>query len=194
MIKFNPEMKVRKFEIEIEGVKNVPLVMDKYDTSVKINLNPTEEQIIKYVEQKVYRNEDGEIALPTNALKGILKQMCPYIGGKMESKRNTVAIKAGVFFDSIFWVLKKQNNNSVFKTYDEYGTWVVTSTTGKTQTRQPTWRPVFKDWKANGIVTILGIDPLTVKDMLTQGGLMFALLSMRPDYGRFILTKFEEKK
>ena len=119
MIKFNPEMKVRKFEIEIAGVKNVPLVMDKYDTSVKINLNPTEEQIIKYIEQKVYRNEEGEIALPTNALKGILKSMCPYVGGKMECKRNMVAIKAGVFFDSLFWVLKKQNNNSIFETYDE---------------------------------------------------------------------------
>lgn len=173
-----------EYAFELESIS--PMKMDKWLDNVQQPKN--EEGYKKLAPLKVYRNVKGEIAIPTAAIKGAMRFASSEVGKKMEAKKNRQTIKSGVFFDEDFLTIgKKDEDVTIVKD-------VVTRGQGDKQTRVVAFRPLIKDWKCKGTLTSFGADEEFIKACLELAGIRYGLLSHRPEFGRFIVTKFTKVK
>jgi hypothetical protein len=171
---------IKRIEYEIEGI--CPLLMDRFDTEPS-NLK-TAEDYEKAAEKKVYKNQSGLI-IPGAALKATIREASSELGMKREGKKNRQMIRAGVFIDDL--PLGK-------KTHDGIVSHVVTRGKGDKVTRVITYRPVINNWKAKGTMNLVGVPVDFVKQALELSGIKYGILSYRPEFGRFIVKKFNEVK
>lgn len=169
---------IKRIEFEIEGL--CPLLMDRYDTEPS-NLK-TKEDYEKAAEKKVYSDANG-LVIPGAALKATIREASSELGMKREGKKNRQMIRAGVFIEDIS--LGK-------KTHDGIVSHVVTRGKGDKVTRVISYRPIIKEWKAKGTISLIGVPADFVKQAIEVAGIKYGLLSFRPEFGRFILKSFKE--
>lgn len=173
---------MKKIEFEIEGIS--PMKMDKW-----LELPPpkTEAGYLKQAEQKAYRDDDKNLAIPVSALKAAMRMASSEVGGKMQGKKNRQTIRAQVFIHPTMLSMGK-------KDYDKITRDIVTRGKGDKVTRVPTYRPLIKEWSVSGTITTFGVPVEFIKEVMQLAGMRYGLLSHRPEFGRFVLKKFEVKE
>jgi len=174
---------MKEIEFELEGVSD--LIMDKWaDAEVKCK---TKEDYARQAESKIYTNEKGELVIPANAIKAALREASSELVGIKKGKAMRQIIRACLFIDDHLPLGKKK--------HDGIREDVVSRTEGKKITRVVAYRPfVKKGWKANGRLTYIpegNLSPEFIKQAMELAGFKYGLLGYRPEYGRFIVKKFE---
>lgn len=169
-------------KFEIEGI--CPMKMDRF-TEGKQPKN--DEGWKKQAEEKVYRNDKGEIAIPAVAIKSAMRFASSEVGRKMESKKNKQTLASMVFIEPNYLSLNRKDHDGIAED-------LVTRGKGDKVTRVKTYRPIINKWKASGTINNFGVPIEFLKECLELAGLRYGLLSHRPEYGRFIVKKFEVAK
>jgi hypothetical protein len=168
-------------KVSIEGI--CPLKMDRF---VEENNSKTKEEYKAAAENKCYRTEKGELAIPSNAIKAVIRAASSELGKKMEGKKNRQMIAAGVFPKETMISLGKTKHDGICEDL------VTRPGTGDKVTRVITYRPIIKEWEASFELNLIGVEASFVKQALELGGLKYGLLGHRPEFGRFMVTKFKE--
>lgn len=173
-----------KYKVELEGISGI-----KFDKWIDGVQPKNEEGYRKQAEQKVYRDEKGNISIPAGAIKATMKLASSEIGKKMEAKKNRQTIQSAVF-------IEPDMISMGIKNYDMVAEDIVTRKgQGDKVTRVKTFRPlVKKGWKINFEINSFGVPNEFIKECLDLAGLRFGLLSHRPEFGRFQVNKFVELK
>jgi len=182
-------MKPTTLNFEIEGL--APLKMDRWlDEQQPKN----EKGYMEQAKQKVYSDAKGNLAIPNNAIKASMRFASSEVGKKMEGKKNRQTIKSAVFIEPMELTLLNKSNKPI-KTYDEIVRDIVERKgSGDKVTRVPTYRPLIKKWKAKGKIIAYGVPFEFIKEVLELAGVRYGLLSHRPEFGRFIVTKLVEER
>jgi len=170
---------ITKIEFELEGI--APIKMDKW---LDLPQPKNDKGYMEQAKQKTYTDEKGNISIPADAIKACMRNASNEVGKKMEGKKNRQTIKAQVFIHPLMLSTGK-------KKYDEIARDIAVRGKGDKVTRIPTYRPLIKDWKVSGVMTLFGVPFEFVKETLQLGGMRYGLLSHRPEFGRFIVKKFE---
>ena len=181
----------KEVEFELEGVS--PLKMDRW-VDDQPNMK-TQEEYKKAAIDKAYRDEKGNLAIPSTAIKAAMRLASSEIGKKIEAKKNRQSISAGVFLDGEYVTILNEKGKPK-KDYDCIVGDVVARGQGTKLTRVVTYRPLVRQWKVKGKLSII---PLTltmdsIRQSLENAGLRYGLLSHRPEFGRFVVNKFLEVK
>jgi len=175
-------MEIIKAAFRLKGI--APLKMDKW-VDFEGKEPKTSDEYKKAAILKAYRTEEGELGIEARAIKACMRYASGELGKKMSGKRNRQSIQAGVFITPIVLSLGK-------KDYDEITSDLVTRKgSGDKVTRVITYRPLIKDWSVEGKVALLAVTPNFAQEALELGGLRYGLLGHRPEFGRFIVEKFE---
>ena len=178
-------METIKIECEIESMS--PLKMDNF---VAGNQPKNDAEYIKQAEKKTYKNTKGELVIPAEAVKATLKAAASELCGIKKGKNMRQAIRSFVFFNDDMSLGKKE--------YDLIDKVMVTRGKGEKVTRVPSYRPLIKEWKAKGIISIFpntdGIDASFLKSAMELAGLKYGLLSHRPEFGRFAVKSWKVAK
>jgi hypothetical protein len=168
------------------GMKGVaPMKQDKWHG---LPDPKTTEGYKKQAMDKIYRDEKKQISIPTNAIKACMRYASSELGKKMDGKKNRQMVQAGIFFEDLFLPIGKKNPDYISEDV------VTRKGTGDKVTRVVSFRPTFNDWKCKGKMNLVGIPLSFAKLALELGGVKYGLLGHRPEFGRFIVTKFEEVK
>jgi len=171
-------------EVNFEIQSICPLKMDKW---VEGQQPKTDLEYMKQAEKKAYRNDKNEIVIPAEAIKAVIRNAgSELMGRKGKSIRQTIR-------SSLF---PKEDLPLGTKKYDLIAKDIVTRGKGEKVTRVPTYRPLIKQWKTHGTIQVVSgeLSADFVKQCLEVGGLKYGLLSHRPEFGRFVVTKWEVKK
>lgn len=175
-------MEMIKLGFGLESI--APLKMDKW-VDFEGKEPKTKDEYMKAAVLKAYRTEDGELGIEGRAIKACMRLASSHLGKKMEAKKNRQAIQAGVFITPDVLSLGKTD-------YDTIASDVVTRKgTGDKVTRVISYRPLIKEWVLEGEMALLAVTSNFAHEALELGGLLYGLLSHRPEFGRFIVTKFE---
>lgn len=173
-------MVITKVRFELESL--VPLKMDRFHG---LSDPKTPEGYQKQAEEKCYRDASGDLAIPCDALKACMRLASSELGKKMEGKKNRQTIAANVMFPEQYISLGIKKHDGIVAN-------PVTRGKGDKVTRVITYRPIIKSWKASGIMLLMEVVPLGfAKQCLELGGMRYGILSHRPEFGRFQVTKFE---
>ena len=172
---------IEKIEFEIEGLS--PLKMDKW---LDLPQPKNEAGYLKQASEKTYRDDKGHLAIPADAIKAAMRYASSEIGKKTMAKKNRQTISAQVFISPTMLSLGK-------KDFDEIARDIVSRGQGTKLTRVAVYRPLIKNWKVYGEMQTFGVPFDFVKEALELAGMRFGLLSHRPQFGRFIVNKFEVK-
>lgn len=172
---------IEKIEFEIEGT--APIKMDRW---LDLPQPKNEKGYLEQAKEKVYRDDKGNISIPSSAVKATMRYASSEIGKKTMAKKNRQTISAQVFIHPTMLSLNK-------KEYDEIARDIVTRGTGAKVTRVAVYRPLIKEWKVSGTMQTFGVPYDFVKEVLQLAGMRFGLLSHRPEFGRFVVNKFEVK-
>lgn len=205
---------MEEIEFEVKGI--APLLMDKYHG---LPDPKTPEGYKKQAEEKCYRNEKGELVLEAKAVKACMRLASSELGKKMEGKKNRQSIRSGIFFKEQMLPLHRNGADTLIEPdallsatthppicgtpsyaevpiieHDGIKEDLVTRGNGEKVTRVITYRPMIKDWSVKGSMYIMGVPKEFIKQALELGGVRYGLLGYRPEYGRFVVTKFEGVK
>ena len=172
-------MDIVKVQIELESI--VPLKMDRFHG---LPDPKTPEGYQKQAEEKCYRDESGNLAIPTDSIKACMRLASSELGKKMDGKRNRQTISAGVMFDKAYLSLGKAKHDGIVAN-------PVTRGKGDKVTRVITYRPIVNNWKTTGTILLMDVQPSFAKQCLELGGVRYGLLSHRPEFGRFQVKKFQ---
>ena len=183
------KMKIQKIEFEIGAI--CPMKVDRWLSEKQPK---TEDGYKEQATKKVYKDDKGNCAIPTNALKAVIKNSVTDLGKKMESRKNKQTIMSCLFFEKELVTLTDKKGNPIKKPDCIAMDIVTRKGTGDKVTRVPTYRPLIKDWKAKGIIYNYGVDFNMLREAMELGGLRYGLLSHRPEFGRYELLKFVEVK
>lgn len=173
---------MEEVEFEIEGI--APLLMDRYHG---LPDPKTPEGYKKQAEEKCYRNEKGELSIEAKAVKACMRLASSELGKKMEGKKNRQSIRSGVFFKEQMLSLNRVEHDGIKED-------LATRGNGEKVTRIITYRPMIKEWSVTGNMYIMGVPKGFIKQALELGGVRYGLLGYRPEFGRFVVNKFEEVK
>lgn len=171
-------------EVEFEITGTCPIKFNRFTTEVCPD-NKRKEAVLEFAKNKVYRDSKGFIAIPSNAIKAVIREACSDVGKKMESKKRKQSIKCGVFMSDEFFSTGKKEADGMAED-------VVVNRSGKQEMRFLSYRPYLKaGWKVSGKMSLIGLEPSFVKDLLSVGLMRYGLLSHRPEFGRAEVTKFK---
>jgi hypothetical protein len=161
-----------------------PLKMDRYHGLA----DPKTPQGYKdQAVHKVYLDDDGFIGIPSSAIKAVIREASSELGKKMESRKNRQRVQAGVFFPKqVFATLPKREEPDGIA--EDLAT---RKGQGAKVTRVITYRPFLKEWSVDVEMFLFDLQSDFVKEALELGGLRYGLLSHRPEFGRFLVEKFE---
>lgn len=167
------------------GIKGIaPLLMDKY-AAVEGRPPNTPEEYKRAAKAKCYRTEEGDLGIPQEAIKAAIRDAAYSLGKRTGGRDRKTMIRATVFIQPEVLSIGKKDPDCIDGR-------MVTRGKGEKVTRVETFRPLIKEWSCEGKVSILlGTQPEFVKQCLEKAGLFHGLLSFRPEFGRFIVTKFE---
>lgn len=178
---------MKKYQIEIIGI--APLRMNKFTDEAKKTLSGggvklSEDEYKQDAFSRTYTNEKGLYVIPKNAIKACLANGAT----KVKSGRYTSGkiIKAIAFISGTKDPLLKS------------GKPVVTVETvripPKTGARVLKYFCVFEEWSCDFVLEIWDdrVKKNVPLESLREAGIYYGLLDGRPEYGRFIVNKFEE--
>jgi hypothetical protein len=164
------------------GLKSMsPMKMDKW---IEGTQPKNDEGYRKQAQEKCYKNDKGMIVIPAGAVKAAMKLASSEIGKKMEAKKNRQTIQSAVFIEDDLSTGKKEPDEIVKDIVTRKGQ-------GDKVTRVPTYRPLIKEWKAQGVMHLFGVPEIFVKECLELAGFRFGLLSHRPEFGRFVVSDWK---
>lgn len=166
---------IQTIEFELEGI--APLKMDKW---IDLPQPKNEKGYLEQAKQKVYRDEKGNIAVPSNALKAAMRYASSEVGKKMEAKKNRQTISAQVFISPSMLSIGKMD-------FDEITRDIASRGNGAKVTRVPVYRPLIKEWSVSGKMQTFGVPFDFIKEVMQLAGMRFGLLSHRPEFGRFVV-------
>lgn len=176
---------MRKIEFEIKGI--APLLMNNI---VEGKQPSTEKESEQFAPKKAYRDSKGYLAIPAHVIKASIREASADIGKKMESKKRRELVKACLFIEPDMLSLGKKEYDIIDKrpVFRE-------AVRGK-KTMIMGFRPLVKEWKASGTIWLVDgfLTNDFVKEAFERAGIMKGVLSYRPEFGRFIVTKFKEVK
>lgn len=174
-----------EIEFEIEGVRDVSLLMDKW---TDLPQPSNRKGWLKQAKEKAYRDKKGYLVIEDKAIKAVIREgYADDEFGKMKANKHREIIQAYLWVNPRTLSLGK-------KDYDEIREDVVTRKgTANKVTRVVTFRPSIKKWGCSGKINVIekGIAIDTVRDAFQLGGLKKGLYGFRPECGRFFVTKFE---
>ena len=170
---------VVKIKFELEGI--APLKMDRWHD---LPQPKNEKGYLEQAKQKVYRDEKGTLAIPAMAVKAAMRYASSEVGKKMEARKNRQTIKAQVFIHPTMLSLGKKDYDQIVKDIAVRGT-------GDKVTRIPVYRPLINKWGISGNILLYDVPVEFAKEVLQLAGVRYGLLSHRPEFGRFIVKKFE---
>ena len=173
-------MNFTKVRFEIEGI--VPLKMDRFHG---LPDPKTPEGYAKQAEEKCYRDETGNLAIPTDSVKACMKAASSELGKKLDGKKNRQTISAGVMFPDMYLSMGKAKHDGIVAN-------PVTRGKGDKVTRVISYRPIVNKWKVSGSMLLMDVPLGFAKQCLELGGTRYGLLSHRPEFGRFVVNRFEE--
>lgn len=176
-----------KVEIVLEGV--APIRFNRVVTLKGGGVRPTEEQEYEAAKERVYRNSSG-LYLPALNLKRALRSGSGMAGLKMGRRSLEPYINAAVFIEPAELVFGKEVPDFFFPSY-------VRIPPGKKGALVFKVRPCLNlGWHLTPLLTVLDdhIDADNLRTALETTGLYVGLCDGRPEYGRFIVTKWEVKK
>lgn len=191
-------METTKIEVRLEGV--APIMFDKFVDHSKEKRPP---------DQKMYLAAGNKLVLPAENIYAFLFSENPMGAAKsMEGKAGKEFIRYGqasIFIDPIeIPILDGKNKPVVFDDPKfEKGRFLIWLSGGRTklgslsvkQEAQP--RPYLTlPWSVEFMVTLLlnkKIDSTKLENWFKEGGIVVGLGTYRPRFGRFIVTKWEEK-
>jgi len=177
------EENITKLNFAIQGI--APIKMDRWHG---LDDPKTPEGYKKQAEEKCYRDEKGNLAIPANAVKASMRLASSELGKKMDGKKNRQAIAAGLFIQPLMLSIDKKKHDGIAEDV------VTRKGTGDKVTRVVTYRPMVKEWSVSGTMNIIGLPLGFTKQALELAGLKYGLLGHRPEFGRFIITEFKEVK
>lgn len=173
---------MEQYKIQLESIS--PMKMDAW---VDGDQPKNEEGYKKLAEKKVYRDEKGNISLPSGAIKAAMKYASSEIGKKTMAKKNRQTIMSAIFIEPIMISLGKKNHDGIVRD-------IVTRGQGMKVTRVPTYRPIISSWNCEFTINSFGVPEDFIKECIQLAGQRYGLLSHRPEFGRFILSKFQRIK
>ncbi len=173
------KMSIIKVQFELESL--VPLKMDRFHGLPEPK---SSDGYLKQAEEHCYRDEDGYLAIPSDAIKACMKNASSELGKKMDGKRNRQTIMAGVMFDKLFHSIGRKNHDGI-------NSKPVTRGKGDKVTRVPSYRPIINKWAISGTMILMGVPEAFARECLELGGVRYGLLSHRPEFGRYLVKKFE---
>lgn len=168
-----------EIKCQIKGV--APLLHDNpWDIIEGISGKKPGESAYKKFDERMLYKENGMCCVPSKHIKGAMKNAARRV--KLGRRSALQDIKAS------FYV--KEKMISLAKKYDFIDVNVFQSSDGKTKVKE---RPAFKEgWTLDFTINIMddGIPKEKIKECLTIAGMLFGMGSRRPDFGRFIISKF----
>jgi hypothetical protein len=175
-----------KIEFELKSICAM-----KMDSAEVMNEKQPNNQkgYLEQAQRKAYRDTKGNLAIPAVALKAAIREASSLVGKKTDAKKNREKIRAMLFIEPNSLSLGR-------KEYDCIAKDLVSRGQGTKVTRVETYRPLIKEWATKGNLELYGegLDPEFIRECLGIAGERKGLLSHRPDFGRFVITKFEVKK
>ena len=174
-----------KVKCEIEGI--APLLHDN-PWNIKDQLMgkvKSQSACSAYNEKQLYKNESGECCIPATHIKGAMK----WAAKKVKFARGTITqfVKACVYIDETMITLGKKHA-------DEINENIYPDKKGMQHYKE---RPMFyKGWKVSFTITVFedSLPSEKIEECLNIAGMLFGIGCRRPDYGRFIIKKFETIK
>lgn len=179
--------------VEIKGL--CPILFNRFTEKAQEGLikgssgkRLSKEDKLKEAEDKVYRKKGvKEIGIQAVAIKKTLIEGCGLTSIKIGKRSAVGYLKGGVFLEEDFVpIIKKPKPDGIHECSGRIPP--------RTGARAMIYRPyVDTGWKAlfHLIIAHPRISIDIVKNALDEAGLIVGLLDHRPDFGRFIVTKFE---
>jgi len=169
-----------KINVKIKGT--APLLLHKFATEEKVSSRAKKVYVPEEEAEKVvYRNEKGQVFIPSTHFKGaMIKSAVDFqFKGKKTYKEY---IKSGIFIE----------DNEIILTPQEYV--VNNMPVVISRSRIMRSRPEFKDWKCEFILEIAdeALDYRVVKEILEMAGKYKGVGDFRPEYGRFSVEEFKK--
>ena len=176
------EISNQKVRFCIKGI--APLLFDRYHGL------PDPKSADGYQKQaieKLYLDDKKNICVPACAIKAAMRLAAAEVGQVKASGKNRQTIKAGVFFDRMLYSIGKKKPDEIRSDQVKRGT-------GTKLTTVTTYRPCVLEWEVEGEMNLFFVPTNFAKQALELAGFRFGLLGYRPEFGRFIVKKFEEVK
>ena len=180
---------MKTYEVEIKGV--TPLLFNKFneaDISDKVKKR-TGAVADKNVEDKLYKTDDGQVYTPATHLIGCIGNAAKEF--KIPGKRTSTYSKLVASSISVepFAIVHKKQKWDVFS---------ISAVIPATRGRAMVHRPRLNEW---ALAFTMGVDDgvpeETLKNILDHAGQYVGIGDWRPQkrgqFGKFIVTKFEEK-
>ena len=172
-------------EIKVSVKGTAPLLLHKY---VEADATTSKKKKKVYVpeeeaEKVCYRTQDNKIYIPSTHFKGcMIKSAVDFIYSGRKTYKDY--IKSGIFF-------KEQE---IILTPQEYT--ISNMPVVITRARIMRSRPEFKEWECTFTIEVINedLDKTILKEILESAGKFKGVGDFRPEYGRFVVTKFEEVK
>jgi len=103
---------MKEINFELESV--CPLKMDKWILGNKAEPK-NNEGYIKQAEEKIYTDDEGNLAIPASAVKAAIKYASSEVGKKTMAKKNRQTIMSGVFItpDSLAMLPKRKKHDGI---------------------------------------------------------------------------------
>ena len=172
-----------KIHFKIRGL--APILFDKWPEGDEI-APKTDAGYRKQAENKVYRDDEGNIAIPASAINGVMKKAAANLTGRKQ-KDTVQSIRAFVFIEPKLLTILPER-----KTHDGITKMIVTRNSGsKNETRVPSYRPIVNKWEVEGTISYEEFDDKSLEEYLELGGRKYGLLSFTPEYGRFEILEFK---
>lgn len=172
---------MRTVKITIEGI--VPLRMNRYIHEKKQPTKPTDSWLREDAFDRCYKDDKGYY-IPKQALRKVILNGA----GKVRHGRGRAkADMSAVFFPQTHGYLEKGCKPELGDIE------IVRIPPGPKGARVPKYFAYFQGWGTTfeAAVTDDSIPLETIKDSAIAGGLYFGLLDGRPEYGRYMVTKFD---
>lgn len=170
-----------KIEVKIKGVS--PLIMHKFIVAEGTSARGKKVYIPEDEAEKVtYRNEKGELVLPTTHFKAAMTKAATEFTAKGK-KTYKDFIKSGLMMLEPETILDQQE-------YEIYTCAVVVS-----RARIARSRPRINDWSCAFTMEITDetwLNPTVVKEILEAAGRFKGVGDNRPEFGRFEIAEFNK--
>lgn len=158
----------------------VPILFDRYSGLQDSN----DQEAQKNAVHKFYRDEAGNVCIPSACLKACIRDASSEVGKKTDSKRRRNGIRAGCFISPDLIPVAKEGDGIHQEIVTRKGT-------GNKVTRVVSYRPFLKQWECEVEVTLYDITPENFRQYVQVAGLKYGLCGHRPEWGRFEIVKFE---
>ena len=172
-----------KINVKVEGVS--PLIMHKFIINPEATSRGKKVYIPEEEAEKVaYRNEKGELVLPTTHFKAAMTKSATEFTAKGK-KTYKDFIKSGLMFEETETILDQQE-------YEIYTCAVVIA-----RSRIARSRPRINKWSCGFTMEITDetwLNPTVVKEILEAAGKFKGVGDNRPEFGRFKITEFKTIK